>query len=57
MSKKLLSLFLAVVMLALAIPAAVLPAFAAEEAESASTGIVTSSWDGTVRVTTTPIFI
>lgn len=32
MSKKLLSLFLAVVMLALAVPAAVLPAFAAEDA-------------------------
>ena len=37
MSKKLLSLFLAVVMLALAIPAAVLPAFAAEEETPAAT--------------------
>lgn len=42
MSKKLLSLFLAVVMLALAIPAAVLPAFAAEEETPAE--LVKESW-------------
>ena len=36
MSKKLLSLFLAVVMLALAIPAAILPTFAAEETPKAA---------------------
>ncbi len=46
MSKKLLSLFLAVVMLALAIPAAVIPAFAAEgdaaEGETYKTSIVTN---------------
>ena len=46
MSKKLLSLFLAVVMLALAIPAAVLPAFAAEETPEPAPAIK-ESWTAT----------